>query len=346
MLNIAAARPTLGLALLPCIVASLALACSGGADEPDGSQGVYIFDLTTGALERTSDDSAYAVAWTADGAALWYSTNFVPVEGTDSEIRALDRETLASRGILGLDGGGFATLAPDADRVAYVRRNNGELRVMSATPGGEARDHGPGIGVELSPVGDRLLFLTPPCDANQALSLLELDDTDLSPRSIASGVFAAIWLPDGRIAYNQRPAEDGLPGLPRIFDPASDTAVDAGVALGFEPQGAYYLSPNGAHVLYGGDVNRVLLRDISTRVDRDLGSGRAALAQWSPDSELLAYSTFDVLHIVDAAGGERFSLDLTQLSDGVARPIAVAWSPDGTRIALTSAPLSDASVCQ
>jgi hypothetical protein len=339
-------HPTLGFALLLCVVAALACACTDDDDKPnEGATGVYIFDLTTGALERISDDPAYAVAWAADGQTLWYSTNFLPAEDADSEVRAIDLDTRESRRIFDLEGGGFASLAPDAGRVAYVRNDDGELRVTSATSDGDPRDHGPGIGVELSPRGNRLIFLTPPCDPNQALSLVELD-SDPAARSVASGVFAATWLRDGRIAYSERAADEGLPSVPRIFDSASGTTVDAGVALGFEPQGAYYPSPDGAHVLYGGDVNRVLLRDITARTDLDLGAGRAALAHWSPDSQLIAYAAFDVLHIATATGEERFSLDLTQVSDGAASPIAIGWSGDGARLALTSAPLTDASVCE
>ncbi|HET6616071.1 MAG TPA: hypothetical protein VFH62_09295, partial [Dehalococcoidia bacterium] len=276
-----------------CIAALVAFACgdSGGGDASgeggsDAAGGMYLFDLNTGQLERISDDPAFELAWTADGAKLWYATSFSPGEGGD--VREMDVASGDSREIAPLDEAGFATFAPDAGYVAFVARDGASFTPTLRTPDGGFVTYDDGLGAQLRPDGAYLLFVSPPCAATQSLHIVNIE----SGEEFASdpGAFAASWLQDGRIANSMQPADPALPAKQVILDPATRALTDAAGALGADPAGAYYLSPDASHVLYGGSVNRIILKKTGGGAENQIGAGRVSLAAWSPDSSLIAYA--------------------------------------------------------
>lgn len=323
---------------------SLALMASmsgcGGDHKPSGKQGVYVFDLIDGTVTRVVDEEAFVVAWDGDTTA-WYSTSFLP--GGDGAVHSVEITAKKRRTVIDLEGGGFASIAPSASRVAYVRDADGTLTVEVADVGGERRSLGEGIGAEVSPDGERALYLTPACAASTALRIADVDDA--GGGKTIDDAFAASWLPDGRVAFEQAQGDPGLPSVAQIYDPASDIVRPTSDVLGFDPAGVYFLSPDGSRVLYGADVNRIFLRDVAAKSDVEIGAGRAALAAWSPDSTLIAYAAFDVLHMADRDGVERYAVDLKQLGDQQTSAVALAWSPDGSKIAIGSGHVPAGGVC-
>ncbi|HEY8172539.1 MAG TPA: hypothetical protein VIH21_05580, partial [Dehalococcoidia bacterium] len=243
--------------LLRLAVAAISLAviapvfgCSN-EHNASGKQGVYVFDLTTGAVTRVVDEPAFSVAW--DGAtSAWYSTNFVP--GGDGAIRSIDIMSKKRRTVIDLDGGGFASIAPPAGRVAYVRDADGTLTVDVADVDGKWRSLGEGIGAEIAPDGERVLYLTPACAASTSLRIVDVDDSGAG--KAIDRAFAGSWLADGRVTFAQAQDDPGLPSVAQIYDPSTDAVRAASDVLGFDPAGAYFLSPDGSRALYGADVNR------------------------------------------------------------------------------------------
>jgi WD40 repeat protein len=321
------------------IIAAVAIVGASCNDETasDEPPGVYVFDLSDGSLERVTGDPGYALAWSEDGSSVIYATAFLP--GGDGDVRLVELASHDEERVVDTGSGGFISISNGGDTVAWV----GDDMTVRVWRDGDTSELEPGIGVESSPDGAAVLYLTPPCAASQALHVAGVGEP--SGEVISSRAFAATWLPDGRIAYRQVQGDPGLPNLSRIYDPETKVTLNAGAVIGFEPQGAYALSPDGAHVLYGGDVNRVFLRDNAAQIDRDLGPGRAQLVAWSPDSLLVAYATFDLLHIATPDGADRYTLDLAQISDDASSSVAIAWSPDGAKIAVVSAPLPSEGFC-
>jgi hypothetical protein len=100
-------------------------------------------------------------------------------------------------------------------------------------------------------------------------------------------------------------------------------ALAVGLVRGFRPAGSDLL-------VQTGDVTRVL-----DRRGHQLGGVNGTDASWSPDGGSIAYLANGVLSVADATGAHARSL-------GVAvRPpswdqIGPAWSPDGTRVAIST----------
>jgi WD40 repeat protein len=322
--------------LVLSVAAVASASCNGGGGDAS-AQGIYVFDLSSGELRNVSDDAAYDVSWTADGSSIWYATDFLP--SGDGEIASVEVASSGSERVVDLDGGGFASLAAASDAGAWIGR---DLTVETYTDG-ERASVGPGIGVDVSPDGASVLYLTPPCASAQSLVVSAVDGSTIRDR--IDRAFNAAWQADGRISYNLPEPDPAQGSSLRIYDGASGASLPARDVLGVEPGGAYFLSPDGSFVLYGGDVNRIFLRDIGAAFDVDLGRGRASLVTWSPDSTYVAYAAFDLLHIAGRDGVDRYTLDLTQLSDVAAQPLAIAWSPDGSKVALSSAALPEGSAC-
>jgi Tol biopolymer transport system component len=335
-----------------CIAALVAFACggSGGGDASgddggsrDGDGGIYVFDLNTGQLERISDDPAFELAWTADGAQLWYATSFAP--GDDGDVREIDVASGDSREIAPLDGAGFATFAPDAGYVAFIARDGTSYTPTLRTPYGGFVTYDDGLGAQLRPDGAYLLFVSPPCAATQSLHIVDLK----SGEEFVSdpGAFAASWLQDGRIALSMQPEDAALPAKQVILDPATRGLTDAAGGLGADPAGAYNLSPHASHVLYGGSVNRIILKKTGGGAENELGSGRVSLAAWSPDSSLIAYAASDTLYVADAAGTQRYAVDLARITNESGAPaVSMRWSPDGTKLALGAGVVAEGGVCE
>lgn len=323
--------------LLAVALTATVAGCSGGDGAPESAQGVYVFDLGTGALDMITNEQAYELSWTADGGSIWYATNFLP--GGAGEIVSVDVASRRRARIVDMDDGGFASIAAPAGVAAWVAP---ALTVETYVDGRRA-SLGDGIGVDVSRDGSRVLYLTPPCASSQSFVVSQPDGS--APDDRIARAFNATWLADGRIAYN-RPEPDPAEGSTfQIYDPDTGTSSPAADALGVEPGGAYVLSPDASFVLYGGDVNRIMLRDIGGGSDVDVGAGRARLTGWSPDSMYIAYAASDILHIAGRDGADRYALDLAQLSDAAAEPIAIAWSPDGGKLAIGSAGLPAGTVC-
>lgn len=94
-------------------------------------------------------------------------------------------------------------------------------------------------------------------------------------------------------------------------------------------------SPDGSSLTYReGSMWRIY--DASTGDSRDLLPASAAQLRWSPDSASIAYQQDNALWTVDAATGESRQLAPCNEQTGVLQaPLCgVAWSPDGTRLAL------------
>lgn len=340
-----------------CAMALLLAACSdddaGGSSETPGAggqsvAGAYVFDLNNGQLERVSDEPAFELAWTSDGAKLWYATSFLPMDDDDDagHVRELNVASREARDVAALEGGGFATFAPDQGLVAFIRRDGTSYTPTVRTADGGFLTYDDGLGAQLRPDGAFLLFESPPCAETQSLHIVELS----SGEEFVSdpGAFAATWLPDGRISMSLQSASDaGLPARQVIIDPATRAMVDAADVIGADPAGAYYLSPDGQHALYGGNVNRILLKKTGEGAENEIGSGRVSLADWAPDSSLLAYAALGTLYITEPNGTQRYAVDLAQITeDGGASPVAIRWSPDGTKLAIGVGVLGSGGVCE
>ena len=132
-----------------------------------------------------------------------------------------------------------------------------------------------------------------------------------------------------------------------IIDPATRAMVNAADVIGADPAGAYYLSPNGQHALYGGNVNRILLKKTGEGAENEIGNGRVSLADWAPDSSLIAYAALGTLYIAEPNGTQRYAVDLGQIiEEGGAAPVAIRWSPDGSRLAIGVGALGSGGVCE
>jgi Tol biopolymer transport system component len=142
-------------------------------------------------------------------------------------------------------------------------------------------------------------------------------DVRVLPGSDVSGDIDPMWMPDGNslvVGNTELPLDGGAPRLlPRWF-------------------GTF--SPDGSLVMYGGGQGSLMVSRPDGSEPREVVSGNATMAAWSPTGDQIAFTTSDdELRVVELA-----TLSVTRLVGDRGSDLGVSgFSPRGDRILFTMA---------
>ncbi len=329
---------------------------SAAAPSPEGSLLAYVAETPAGDELRVQDlrggqSVRLALArdisgpsWSADGSEVRF-------DALDADQRyghyAVPRLGGGSRRLGSLDG---TTLAPDGQWLAQYPGGSTRLLLIARATGDTLRRDVAGFlwhsDPTLSPVGPRVAFAAAD-PAGRRYHLLVCAPPDLAPVSVLQDsvpIGMPAWAPDGRRLYYLRTA-GALSDLMMVplsaRGRAEGRAVVVSAGLSAEPEFGRQLavSGDGRRVVY---VRRdrwsnlalvTLAGQAMPAMERliTMGSALYRTAKLSPDGQTIAY-------VRDRSDG--MSLELQPVGGGAPQPLAVrasilalAWSPDGRRIA-------------
>ena len=187
------------------------------------------------------------------------------------------------------------------------------------------------------PNGDKIAFSS----YRDRIQGIDVVNADGSGRVRLADGFRPAWSPDGRLIAFSSVDGDGSNIHVMNADGSGRRQVIQDEDYAEEPT----WSPDGnkiAFTLYRSDGSHVYVVDLdgSNRTRISDGPGHHTGPVWSPDGTRIAYATFDNsydssgVYLVNADGSELTMLHRAQPSyDACAYVTALAWSPDGNRIA-------------
>lgn len=251
--------------------------------------------------------------------------------------------------------------SPDGAQLVYQSVSGWATRYyLVSADGGDRReitsDDRPKGLLRWSPDGSRLAYLT----YNQNPDGSILNSADLCVTEFATGdthqapvgnVQDLVWMPDGRSLLAIVRADDAVSIEKYAGNGNHEGRVSAADFL--RDAVTISISPDASKVAY---INPVPERDIesgsdSLNISALGGSATTSFATlwteasivWSPDSTRVAFVALTndyeyALYVAGAAGAQLRELMLVNTGDesGEMVPSAPAWSPDGTRIAISS----------
>lgn len=194
-----------------------------------------------------------------------------------------------------------------------------------------------GIGVRMSPTGDRVAVTTGARD----LWVMNADGSDA--RVVATGVYGMAWSRDGtRLAYGHYPGPElrivNADGSGDVVVPGAVPGGYSGIAWAPDGRRIAFEGMRGAsRTIYVVNVDGSGLRDIDLTLPGPeiRSSGEPT---WSPDGRKIAFSR----HVLFGTLEDATTIWVATLATREARSITTngglvdvrpAWSPDGSRIA-------------
>jgi Tol biopolymer transport system component len=251
--------------------------------------------------------------------------------------------------------------SPDGSQLVYQSVSGWAIRYYLVAADGRDRreitpDDRPKGLLRWSPDGSRLAYLTYHRNLDGSIS----NSADLCVTEIATGdthqapagnVQDLVWMPDGRSLLAVVQADDSV--TIEKFDTGENHEGRIAEADYLRDAATIAISPDATKVacinpVPEGDIdsgsdslNISALDGSSTKSFATLWTGAAIV--WSPDNTRVAFvaltSDYEyALYVADAAGPGFRELMLINTADesGEMIPAAPAWSPDGTRIAISS----------
>ncbi len=290
---------------------------------------------------------AFAPALSTDGTRMAYSV-FVPTNGAQIETAAFDGSDVQRvTTFRDLDGDGRTDTvqntnpawSPDGEKIAFV--SDRRLSTM-AVDGSNARTLSLLVRLDRhqsphwSPDGTHIAFVGFDKEYNPGFYTVRLDGYELTrlADARASSVAAPVWSPNGgwlALATVETDAEGTKHDVLYTVRPDGSfltrvTPTDyGGSVFAWSPDGDWLAFSNGQTV-YVTRPNGAELRQVA------IGNGVPLV--WTPDGEEILIKRLG--HAVRADGGGLREW----VSGGVPGIVRTAWSPDGSRLAVLSAPES------
>lgn len=298
----------------------------------------------------------YDFTWSPDGKFLAYVNStgggfdIWTVAGTGGPPRRLTSSQLLKR---------QPRWSPDGKWIAYVVvQHDGSTDIQATSPDGQSGlilTEGPGS--KANPVWDplsRSVAFTQDTGAASEIAAVDLETRKV--RRVAAVAASDLqWSPDGRsiafVSNPLRPRDDRrenedifvVPadgGSPRLLTPGTPRFRDTSPSW----------APDSRRIVYASEetgYSNIYIVDVQTGEQRSMTAGNVdnVSPRWSPDGITIAYirnesSSFHIFTI--SAGGEyteriseRDGVNGGSGREGSGAPGALAWSPDGSRIAFT-----------
>ena len=313
---------------------------------------------------------AFAPSLSPDGSRVAYSV-FVPLDSTVIETAAIDGSDVQRLMPFDPNSGSryknsvYPVWSPDGQQIAFVSNRavprglyyGYRLFVMGAD-GSDVRGVAQSIeiqgtedlqSVKWSPDGSRIAFVGTDTDFKGSLKALYTVQPDGSALTRIGdvnvyGTRHAAWSPDGsRLAFiGQVNSADGNSSYSLFtakVDGSSLTMLGStGWPDALEPLLAW--SPDGAWLAFQGvywtssdsiGPAVYIARPDGTEL-RQVGSRYLGPVSWTPDSKEVLFGGLGTLVRVDGSGSHEW------FQDRHSKPLQVAWSPDGSRLAVLSVP--------
>ena len=260
-----------------------------------------------------------------------------------TNLRPLTTSGGARFGVWTPDGRGLVFAESDRPLLPILLLSNLPKLVTkeASLDGSPVRTLGEGFPLFFSPDG-RTLYLNRELAGEGMGGLWAMDRANGTMRRAVEGLggMVAHQLSDGRIVI----AENGTYAPLRVYDPATGTLADLTGPFPSNSPEAARVSPDGTRLAYpdGQDVY-LANADGSNAQPISQGGGFSANVWWSPDSQLLAYTTganwTDRLLLADRDGRTLATLVPSQQDFGWVSQ--VAWSSDSQRMLVLSQAYSD-----
>jgi TolB protein len=251
--------------------------------------------------------------------------------------------------------------SPDGTLIAYKSASGNGARYYLVNADGSnrreiTRDDRPKELLRWAPDGSRLAYVTYDRDSDGSIS----DSPYLCVNEIITGdrhqipagnIQDLVWMPDGQsLLMIVRTDEQGAISL---YD-ANGKQLRRISAADYLRDAAYIsLSPDASKVAYITPIPGVEIQSVADSLNVSALDGSAAKSvgilwtegslAWSPDSTRIAFVALATdleyaLYVLDTNSMEPHELMLINTGDesGEITPAAPAWSPDGTRIAISS----------
>ncbi len=304
---------------------------------------------------RRVAEGGYRPSWSPDGKRLAYTTRDLQppyeVVHSDGELWVLEVDTGMRHRLLADVHALLPDWSPTGHRIAFAAPVEGWLTLWTVVPDGT----GPRQLLEReawsprwSADGSQLYFLASRGDT----TTLHRVAVDPETGEATGEEQALLALPAGRGVDLHRSADGKRWVLTAVhdsthlhrvdLDPASGQAVGAPRAItsGSQRYENPAISPDGEQLAFtsAGQFENLFLADLDGGGIRPLGTGETYTRGpcWSPDGETLAFfgsrKGRNGIWTVDADGGSLRRLSGDQPAD----PWLPLWSPDGTRMAITS----------
>ena len=285
---------------------------------------IYLFDLESGALQRTIDAQAGDVrklAWSSDGSLLlagYAGVNGFRAFGLDGRVVADER----------FDGPVFG-IAASKNGLAAVASLDGRLRVYRAAAGSIAAQANIALGnrraagVAFSPDGRRIAIGY--AEPGEAVELFDADSGRSAGRlplaAMHGGDFRVVaWSADGRSIYAAGTARTRDDAYPIVQHDAASGALTGQVNVARDSVTDLVALPSGELAYSGFDGSWGVVSH--GRVVRSIAADVATIRGDTPeDLELSADALAVRWGMKSARGGFGFEFDRRKLSVGASRPM-------------------------